>query len=62
MLARPLGVPYHTIYGTEDPVVSYESAHLPGAESEFICESRHDIQEHPAAIAEVLRILRVHVE
>jgi alpha/beta hydrolase family protein len=62
-------VTYHSILGDRtrkmgpggtDGIVPYESAHLEGAASELVVEGRHDIHEHPKAIAEVLRILREH--
>jgi hypothetical protein len=61
------GVPYHSIIavkkGYEDPtegndgVVAYASAHIAGAESEYLVRSPHSVQGHPLAIEEVRRIL-----
>ncbi|WNL44314.1 alpha/beta fold hydrolase [Dyella sp. BiH032] len=64
-------VRYHTIVGvytppgpladSSDGVVPYKSAHLDGAESELAVPSWHSVQETPAAILELRRILRLHV-
>jgi pimeloyl-ACP methyl ester carboxylesterase len=64
-------VHYHTIVGvykskgslqeSSDGVVPYKSAHLDGAESELAIPSWHSVQETPAAILELRRILRLHV-
>lgn len=64
-------VRYHTIVGvytppgpladSSDGVVPYRSAHLEGAESELAVPSWHSVQETPAAILELRRILRVHM-
>jgi triacylglycerol esterase/lipase EstA (alpha/beta hydrolase family) len=64
-------VRYHTIVGvytppgpltdSSDGVVPYKSAHLDGAESELAVPSWHSVQETPAAILELRRILRVHL-
>ena len=61
------GVIYHSIIARRDPsaplalasdgVVPYTSAHLDGAESELVVESRHSVYDAPEAIAEVRRIL-----
>lgn len=63
-------VRYHTIVGvytppgplidSSDGVVPYRSAHLDGAESELAIPSWHSVQETPAAILELRRILRLH--
>ena len=65
-------VRYHTIVGmykptgplptSSDGVVPYWSAHLDGADSELAVPSWHSVQETPAAILEVRRILRLHAE
>lgn len=64
------GIPYHTIMGSRgrDPTepisdgwVEYESVHLEGAESELIVPAAHDAHAHPAGIAEIKRILRLHL-
>jgi triacylglycerol esterase/lipase EstA (alpha/beta hydrolase family) len=61
---------YNTIVGvykpvgplltTNDGVVPYKSAHLDGAESELAIPSWHSVQQTPAAILEIRRILREH--
>jgi len=66
------GVRYHTIVGDRgtpqepkmtDGIVPYESASLPGAESErVIYGAGHDVYSHPLAITEVKRILREHLD
>ena len=65
--ARPIEVPHHTILGdrgrrnspnSSDGVVPYSSAHLATAESEMVVPSDHGSFRHPAAIAEMRRILR----
>ena len=63
------GLPFHTIVGQRDPAVPlqqsndgyvpYTSAHLDGAVSEKVIVSGHSVQETPAAIIELRRILRV---
>ena len=60
-------VKYHTIVGnfrdsrpieeSSDGVVPYQSATLPGAESELIIPSWHSVQETPEAIVEIRRVL-----
>lgn len=63
-------VPTHSVIGnrgrrwralerTSDGVVSYTSSHLPAAESELIVPTGHGGFAHPAAIAELKRILRL---
>jgi pimeloyl-ACP methyl ester carboxylesterase len=44
-----------------DGVVSYESAHVEGVESEKVVRSGHSTHSHPETIEEVRRILRKHV-
>jgi hypothetical protein len=44
-----------------DGVVAYQSAHLDGAESEFVVRWRHSCQGHPLVIEEVRRILLEHL-
>ena len=67
---RPIEVPHHTILGdrgrgdspnSSDGVVRYSSAHLATAESELVVPSGHGSFRHPAAIAEMRRILRKHL-
>lgn len=65
------GLPYHSIIGQRDPaiplpqsgdgVVPYASAHLDGAQSELAVHADHRVQETPAAILELRRILRLHM-
>ena len=69
------GVPYNSIIGdrgkggnldhtkpvSTDGIVPYWSSHLDGAESEVIVPSGHWSNQHPAAIAEVRRILLKHL-
>lgn len=63
------GIPYHTIAGdrgkgdapnSSDGLVPYWSSHLPSAHSEKIVPSHHNAQQHPDAIEEVIRILKLH--
>jgi len=64
-------VRYHTIVGvykskgplqySDDGLVPYKSSHLDGADSELAVPSWHSVQETPAAILELRRILRLHV-
>ena len=67
---RPIDVPHNTILGdrgradspnSSDGVVPYSSAHLATAESELVVPSDHGSFRHPAAIAEMQRILRKHL-
>ncbi|HEX7229159.1 MAG TPA: alpha/beta fold hydrolase [Candidatus Binatia bacterium] len=55
---RPLRPPY---VGKNDGVVSYESAHIEGVESELVVSSSHSTQSNPDTILEVRRILREHI-
>ena len=69
------GIPYHSIIGdrgkggnldrtppmSTDGVVPYWSSHIDGAESEIIVPSGHWSNQHPLAIAEVRRILYLHL-
>ena len=60
---------YHSIVARLDPdgplersgdgLVPYPSAHLPGALSEVVITSGHSVQETPAAILELRRILHL---
>lgn len=45
---------------SSDGIVRYESSHLESAESELIVPARHGAFRHPAAVAEILRILKLH--
>jgi pimeloyl-ACP methyl ester carboxylesterase len=65
------GIPYHSIIGdrgrgdsphSSDGVVPYWSSHLDGAESEKIVPSNHSTPRNPEAIAEVRRILLLHLK
>jgi pimeloyl-ACP methyl ester carboxylesterase len=50
-------VTYHSIIGSEDEVVPYQSAHLDGAASEQIVTSGHSVQKTAAAILAIRAIL-----
>ncbi len=65
------GVPYHSIIavqdspsgpGSDDKLVRYESAHLEGAQSEALIPTWHSCVEQPMTVAEVRRILLLHLE
>lgn len=67
------GVHVHSIVGNKsgrlltdpkcsDGVVPYSSAHLDGVESELVVRSNHGAHERPEAIAEMRRILLLHLE
>ena len=66
------GLPYHSIMGqiaptaqitdSSDGIVPYRSSHLEGAVSEKLIEGGHSIQSSPAAVLELRRILRLHLE
>lgn len=49
----------HSIIGGKDFIVPYSSSHLDGAASELIVPARHRAFRHPAAVAEVRRILKL---
>jgi hypothetical protein len=67
----PPGVPYHSIIASihrglppeksSDGLVSYSSAHLDGATSEQIVIAGHSCEANPEFIAEVRRILLIHL-
>lgn len=72
ILALPMrpGVPYHSVIGDQgkgntpnssDGVVPYWSSHLEGAKSEKVVPSGHGSHENPEGIAELRRILRLHL-
>ncbi len=72
ILALPMrpGVPYHSVIGDQgrgntpdssDGVVPYWSSRLDGAKSEKIVPSGHGAHENPEGIAELGRILRLHL-
>lgn len=50
------------VASSSDGVVSYQSAHLEGVESERRVSSDHGVQKDPEAIQEVRRILLKHLE
>ncbi len=52
--------PNRPLEDSNDGVVPFRSAHLPGAASEKVIESWHSVQETPASILELRRILRTH--
>jgi pimeloyl-ACP methyl ester carboxylesterase len=64
------GVAYHSIIGdrgkgdtpdSSDGAVEYSSSHQPGADSELIVPTPHASYSHPDTIAEVKRILLLHI-
>ena len=68
--SAPITVPYHSIIGDRgrgdcpncsDGVVAYWSSHLDGAQSEKIVPGPHGSCELPQTIAELDRILRLHL-
>jgi len=68
--SAPISVPYHSIIGdrgkgdspnSTDGVVPYWSSHLDGAKSELIVPGPHGSCELPQTIAELDRILRLHL-
>jgi len=63
-------IPFHSIMGdrgrggrekSSDGAVAYVSSHLPGASSELIVPSNHRTYENPEALAEIRRILKLHL-
>lgn len=70
------GIPFHSIMGdrgkggnlnrtepqSTDGLVPYWSSHIDGARSELIVPSNHWSNQHPQAIAEVKRILMLHLK
>jgi hypothetical protein len=67
---RP-GLTYHSVIGdrgkgggkdSSDGIVPYWSSHLDGAKSEKIVPAGHSLVSHPQTIAEVSRILKLHLE
>ena len=67
----PILVPHHSIIGnyngsplleSSDRVVPYTSSHLDTAESELIVPYWHGFVEKPEPVAEVARILHVHLK
>jgi pimeloyl-ACP methyl ester carboxylesterase len=66
----PINIPYHSIIGDRgkgdcpncsDGVVAYWSSHLDGAQSETIVPGPHGSCQLPQTIAELDRILRLHI-
>ena len=66
-----ISAPYHSIIGdrgkgdspnSTDGVVPYWSSHLDGAKSELIVPGPHGSQDLPQTIAELQRILRLHLK
>ena len=64
-------IPYHSIIGvrkaktgpgSSDGIVSYASSHIDFAVSEKLVPSGHYAHKHPVAIAEVKRILNLHLD
>jgi hypothetical protein len=64
-------VAYHTIVGdrgrgdspdSSDGVVPYSSSHLDGAASEKVVPSGHASHKSPEGIAELMRVLRLHLD
>jgi pimeloyl-ACP methyl ester carboxylesterase len=45
----------------DDGVVTYQSAHIPEAKSELVVRSSHSVQSNPHTVAEVRRILLLHL-
>jgi len=69
-LPIPGSIPYHSVIGdrgkgdtpdSSDGVVAYWSSHMDGAVSEKIVPSHHGSHQHPEGIAEVRRILKLHL-
>lgn len=66
------GLPYHSIIARADPsvplaqsddgLVPYQSAHLPGAVSEQVITSGHSVQQTAPAIQEIRRILHLDLQ
>jgi pimeloyl-ACP methyl ester carboxylesterase len=70
MNSAMITVPYHSIIGdrgkgdspnSTDGVVPYWSSHLTGAQSEVIVPGPHGSQDLPQTVAELQRILRLHL-
>ncbi|MBX7247132.1 MAG: hypothetical protein K1X53_16670 [Candidatus Sumerlaeaceae bacterium] len=68
---QPVHVPCHSLIGTQglfrngkpvtDGVVPYWSSHLDCAQSEFWVPSGHEAHNHPMAVPEFERILKLHL-
>ena len=48
--------------GSSDSIVTYESSHLDGVVSEKLIPSKHSVHKHPLGVAEVKRILKLHLD
>lgn len=75
---RAAEVPFHSIVAVDgatdlvasgdgpadgdDGVVAFGSAHLPWADSEVVVDSAHSCQSHAATVAEIRRIVRLHLD
>ncbi len=68
--SMPPGLPYHSIIAQAAPgpvesgtdlIVSYKSSHLEGADSELIVDGNHACLNKPETIAELRRILHLHL-
>ncbi len=68
--SRPMQVPYHSIIGdrgkgdtpkSSDGIVQYWSSHLNGAKSELVVPGPHGACEMPETIAELRRLLLLHL-
>lgn len=68
---RPITVPFHSIIGdrgkrngseSSDGVVPYWSSHLDHAESEKVIPHGHSCTQKREAVAEILRILKLHAK
>jgi hypothetical protein len=64
-------IPFHTIIGSgsggfsgeiSDGIVTYASAHLEGAESEFVLPVKHTRYDEPEVIATIMGILQLHLD
>ena len=64
-------IPFHTIIGSgsgnsnneiSDGVVTYASAHVEGAESEFVVPVRHTRYDEPEVVATIVGILQLHID
>jgi pimeloyl-ACP methyl ester carboxylesterase len=70
-LPLPKGITFHSIMGdkghgdtpnSSDGVVPYWSSHIEPVESEIVIDSNHSVPNHPAAAAEIKRILLLHLK
>jgi pimeloyl-ACP methyl ester carboxylesterase len=60
-LPLPRDVHYHSIIAARDEYLTYESAHLSEADSELVLEATHQDTDSAAALAEIVRILRLDI-